>query len=265
EGDRAWCPDHARATWEMQACGPAPLGPGSGGVVDSIWMDRESVAPARLAGHRGAAVVVVGAGITGLAAAWRRAGAGLQVVVLEARGAGGGNTGRSTGNLYSTVSTGLAGLLRKWKPEDVQLAVSARTQAISWIEGVSRELAIDCGFRRVPLHQCVLDPGSPKLDGLRDEHAAALRLGLAAQWGDTIDGWPLPAAGVHSLPAQAHFNPWRFAEGLARALRDRGVEVYEHSRVTEVDPDEGVVVTGNGRVQAGHIVLATHTPLGVNL
>ena len=233
--------------------------------MDSIWMDERPDAPARLQGRLDADVVVVGAGITGLATAWRLAASGVQVVVLEARGVGGGNTGRSTGNLYDTVSTGLAGLLDKWKTADVQLAVSARAQAIAWIEDVARELGIDCGLRRVPLHQCVLDPQSPKLQELREEHEAALRLGLPAQWAGAIDGWPLEAAGVHSLPGQAHFNPYRFCVGLARALRDRGVAVHEHSGVVEVDPGGNVVVTAEGRVRAGHIVLATHTPLGVNL
>lgn len=111
----------------------------------------------------------------------------------------------------------------------------------------------------------VLDRDSRKLEQLREEHECALRLGLAAQWLAAIDGWPLDPAGVHSMPAQAQFNPWRFTLGLARALRERGVDVYTHSRVLEVDPGGSAVVTAEGRVRAGHIVLATHTPLGINL
>ena len=233
--------------------------------MHSIWMDESRPPQQDLQGRRDADVVVVGAGITGLATAWRLAKAGAQVVVLEAREPGGGNTGRSTGNLYGTTSTGLATLLGKWKMEDVQLAVDARMQAIDWIEEVARKLSIDCGFRRVPLHQCVMDPQSPKLQELHEEHEAALRLGLVVQWGSSVEGWPLAAAGVHSLPGQAHFNPWRFTAGLAQALRELGVDVYGCSRVLEVDPEGNAVVTAEGRVRAGHIVLATHTPLGINL
>lgn len=233
--------------------------------MNSIWINEPPATTECLSGRRDADVVVVGAGITGLTTAWRLAAAGAQVVVLEARDPGGGNTGRSTGNLYSTVSTGLAGLLGKWPQEEVALAVAARTRAIAWIESVARELAIDCGLHRVPLHQCVLDQESPKVQDLRDEHEAALRLGLPAQWLPSIEGWPLAPAGVHTLAAQAHFNPWQFTQGLARALRQRGVGVYAGSRVLEVDPDKSAVVTAQGRVRAGHIVLATHTPLGINL
>jgi len=118
--------------------------------VDSIWMDGPQAAASCLRGRRDADVVVVGGGITGLATAWRLAGAGMQVVVLEARDPGAGNTSRSTGNLYSTVSTGLAALLDKWQPEDVRLAIEARRRAIDWIGSVAQALGLDCDFRRVP-------------------------------------------------------------------------------------------------------------------
>jgi len=159
----------------------------------------------------------------------------------------------------------LTTLRDKWGERDATLALSARARAIDWIERTASELGIDCGFRRVPLHQCVADRYSSAYEGLRREHEAALELGLQAQWAQELAGWPMAAAGVHTLPDQAHFNPFRFVAGMVEALRQRGVAVYEDSRVVDWDPGEGVVETAAGQVRAGHIVLATHTPLGVNL
>lgn len=222
-------------------------------------------APGCLTGETTADVVVIGAGITGTATALRLAEAGLKVVVLEARSAGEGNTGRSTGNLYATTSTGLATLGRKWRDNQATLAVSARAAAIEWIDSTASRLGIDCGLVRVPLHQCVLNAGSPAHEQLRSEHEAAIRLGLEAEWGDEVPGWPLSPAAVHTLPGQAHFNPFRFVDGLVEALQQRGGVVYEHSRVVDIDASEGLVTTAEGSVRAGHIVLATHTPAGFNV
>ena len=234
-------------------------------MTGSVWIDARRAAMAPLDGQVDADVAVVGAGITGVATAWRLAEAGHRVVLLEARRAGEGNTGRSTGNLYATLSSGLAGLRGKWDDREAAAAVGARADAVEWIGGIQSKLGIDCGYRRVPLHQCVAERHSSAFDALRREHEAALALGLQAQWLDGLEEWPMKAAGVHSLPGQAHFNPFRFVAGLLEALRERGVAIHEDSRVVDWDPDDGVVETATGRVRAGHIVLATHTPLGINL
>ena len=234
-------------------------------MTGSVWIDARRTAAAPLAGEVRTGVVVVGAGITGAATAWRLAGAGHEVVLLESRHAGEGNTGRSTGNLYATLSSGLTSLRDKWSDREAADAVAARAGAVEWIGDVAAQLGIDCGFRRVPLHQCVADRHSTKFDELRREHDAALALGLRAEWSDGLEGWPMEAAGVHTLPDQAQFNPFRFVAGLVEALRGRGVAVHEDSRVVDWDPGKGMVATASGRVHADHVVLATHTPLGINL
>src|SRR5690554_1037070 len=73
--------------------------PGGRVMTGSVWIDARRSASGPLADHVQADVVVVGAGITGAVTAWRLADAGHEVVLLEGRRAGEGNTGRSTGNL----------------------------------------------------------------------------------------------------------------------------------------------------------------------
>lgn len=236
----------------------------------SIWIDAcgnsadEDTYPS-LQDEVSADVVVVGGGITGAATAMRLAEAGLSVALLEARRVGAGNTGRSTGNLYGTVSSGLRNLRKKWGPEEVACAVAGRSRALAWIRETAGRHGIDCSFESVPLHECVPDDDALQAQDLRTEHEAALESGLLAEWGEQLHGWPLQARRVHTLLSQAHFNPCAFTCGLVRELAQRGVAIYENSPVLEIDAGNGRVVTSAGTVRATDIVLATHTPLGFNI
>src|SRR5690606_9732924 len=95
------------------------------GMLDSLGNGAPPPAHPCLNRHAEPDGDVEGAGITGLATALRLAEAGLEVVVLEGRSVGQGNTGRSTGNLYATVATGVAGLRRKWSDDKARLALAA--------------------------------------------------------------------------------------------------------------------------------------------
>ena len=77
--------------------------------MKSVWMAAGDAAPGfdALAGRVDVDVVIVGGGITGVSVALPLIEAGLSVALVEADRIGAGNTGRSTGNLYGTVSRGL--------------------------------------------------------------------------------------------------------------------------------------------------------------
>jgi glycine/D-amino acid oxidase-like deaminating enzyme len=65
---------------------------------------------ASFAGEAEADTVVVGGGITGVTVGWLLSEMRQRVVLLEARTLGSSGTGHSTGNLYGTLSSGLAPL-----------------------------------------------------------------------------------------------------------------------------------------------------------
>ena len=103
--------------------------------MSSLWSIGPSAAQyPTLAGIELADVVVIGGGITGLGTALQLADDDRRVVVLEACRIGRGNTGRSTGNLYATLSQGLAPLRRKWNADVVRQVVELRSHAVDRIE-----------------------------------------------------------------------------------------------------------------------------------
>lgn len=217
-----------------------------------------------LSGAVTAAAVVVGGGITGLTTALRLADAGQKVVVLESRQIGGGDTGNSTGNLYATLSQGLGPVEKKWDRDVIASIVAQRAQAIDTVESTARQFGIECQFARRPLYLCSTTSDEATEATLQREYTLSQVAGLQAQRVDTVPGLPAVAKAL-CLENQAQFNPLSYVQGLARRLTELGGIIYENSPVTAVDAGAGLVRTAAGEVRAGQIVLATHTPIGINL
>lgn len=218
-----------------------------------------------LHGAVSAGTVIVGGGITGLTTALKLAEAGIPVVVLESRQIAGGDTGNSTGNLYSTLSQGLAPVEKKWSADVVAAIVAERARAIDLVESTVERFAIDCQFERRPLYWCLRDAGDRSDDALQREYAVAKTAGLQARLVDAVPRLPDANSGAICLENQAQFNPLSYVQGLARRVVELGGVIHERSPVTGVDAKAGVVNTAAGEVSARQIVLATHTPIGINL
>lgn len=231
---------------------------------NSIWQDtaRKPMESVFLDRNVEVDVAIIGAGITGLTTALELLEQGLSVALLESFQAGDSSTGQSTGNLYTTVSEGLAKLEEKWGREVTARVVASRQAAIDAIERRVNDHDIDCGFMRSPWYR--LAPNPTTTAKLQHEYQASLNAGLDAKLlGETQ--WPLPAQETLVIENQAQFNPRQYARGLARIIKDKGGHLFEHSPVHEYDTKEGRVRCDRGQVIARDIVLATHTPKGIRV
>ncbi len=235
----------------------------------SLWQSEKSpVGYPAASGRRVVDTIVIGGGITGVTTAFNLARAGIQVVLLEARGLGEGDTGRSTGNLYSTVSGGLAAVAKKWDESVAREVVDLRTAAIDTIERRVIQYGIDCQFRRCPLFLTVSRDGEnpgKHAEKLEAEFEASRTAGLRAERVDEAAGLPFVMQAGMRLEGQAQFNPYRYVTGLARAAVDLGAQIHENCLVRQFDASTGTVTTDLAEFRAQNLVFATHTPLGVNL
>jgi glycine/D-amino acid oxidase-like deaminating enzyme/nitrite reductase/ring-hydroxylating ferredoxin subunit len=229
-----------------------------------IWRakthERASFQP--LQTHLETDVAIVGGGITGLTTALRLADEGLRVAVLEAHEIGSGTSGYSTGNLYGTVDQHLAPLRDKWDEGVVRSVVEGRMQAIALVEETVMRLGIDCQFERRPWYLCA--EGKAEAEWLELELAAAKAAGLEATLVESAP-LPFPVRRALRLDKQAQFNPYAYLQGVARAACAGDCDIYEQTKVVDIDPEAGVTETERAKVRATHIVLATHTPKGLNL
>ena len=213
-----------------------------------------------LQGETSADVLVIGGGITGCTLALLLARAGRSVVLLEGDGLGGGSTGNSTGNLYETLSRGLAEIRSKWGDDVMREVVAQRRGAIAFIEQLAAG-APECDFRRC--EHLLYATTEAQRSSILDEFAALAAAGCDAQLDmESRPGLPPPVREVVVLGGQAQFQPQAYVVHVAKLAAQAGAAIHEHSRVLEIDWKARRALTATGSVQAHEIVLATHSPLG---
>lgn len=210
-------------------------------------------------------VVIVGAGITGLTAALKLLDEGYSVAVIESKQVASGDTGGSTGNLYAITTQSLANVRQTWGEQGAKDFVSSRMKALIYIQDTVERFNIHCQFKRQPLYFCATELSVQLAQQFDQELQASKVAGLDAQWATSV---PLPITMEKALKieAQAQFNPVAYLRVIAAEVQHKGGAIYEHTRAQDVVGRKGIIKTEQGnQIKAKHIVLATHTPVGINL
>ena len=213
----------------------------------------------KLVGSRTADVVVVGAGIVGVTAAYLLAEAGLSVTLLEARRIGRQVTGRSTAKITTQHSLIYRHLIETFDLETAQLYADANRLGVDQIRQWVEQLGIDCAFEAKDAYVYCNSPA--RIGDLEAEADASRRVGLNA---DLLDSAPLPfsTAGALRSRNQAQFNPAQYLIGLAKAAKSIGARVFEETRVTGVEESDGwQLKAGRASIHAKNVVLATNLPI----
>jgi glycine/D-amino acid oxidase-like deaminating enzyme/nitrite reductase/ring-hydroxylating ferredoxin subunit len=230
--------------------------------TESLWKLHPPSTRSSLARDAACDVCVIGAGITGLSVAYDLAREGRQVIVLDARDLGAGQTAQTTAHLASALDDRFSELERVFGEHGARLAYASHARAIDEIEANVRKESIDCGFTRLDGY-LFLGPGQ-KDKLLEDELDAARRIGFPGV--ARAVRAPLSAFDTGSclvFPNQGRFHPLRYMTGLASAAERFGAAIYTQTRVIEVKGGKQPSVrTSEGFVvRAGAVVVATNSPI----
>lgn len=203
-------------------------------------------------------MAVVGAGLIGLATAWRLAQSGLSVVVLERETIGSG---------ASLAATGMLAPAAEHEPGSdplLPLALDSLRRWPGFRDALEAASGLSIDYR--PDGTLILAIGRDEVERLRFRYDLQKRSGLDATWlpGSEVRRRepalrPSVTAGVH-CPGDHQVDPRLVIAALVAACRAAGVTLVEDAPVTALDWSGGRVTglrTADAVLRAQTLVLAT--------
>jgi glycine/D-amino acid oxidase-like deaminating enzyme/nitrite reductase/ring-hydroxylating ferredoxin subunit len=205
-------------------------------------------------------VVVIGAGVTGLTAAYLLKKAGRSVAVIDRGRAGGVDSGLTTAHVTCVTDLDLTVMARSFGRDHARAVWDAGMAAIDQIEAIVDGEGIECEWTRIPGYKHLPrgNHAASDVDRMKQEAALANELGFDATYLDAVPFMKTPGVEVAD---QAKFHPRQYLAALADRVDRGGSYVFEHTESGEIS-DSPLRVEANGHtIRCGHIVIATHTPL----
>ncbi len=211
-------------------------------------------------------VAVVGGGYCGLSAARTLAKRGVNVAVFEAETFGWGASSRNGGMVLTGMKLSVPTLVKRYGREAVQKMYAASLESIDCVEEIVHEENIDCSFSRcghleVACKQSHFDGYEESAALIKREFNHELRIVPGSELRSEI-GSDIYFGGMLD-ETSAGLNPARYVAGLAHAAQRAGACLYDHARVTSIEPEKSAgarkfrLRTSKGTVVAREVVLAS--------
>lgn len=209
-------------------------------------------------------VAIIGGGITGITAALNLIKAGKKVALVEAAEIGGVTTSYSTGNLYTAIQPYFQNLVAKFNLATAKQVAQSRQFAIDYIEKNINEKKIACQYSRRPWY--IYTEDDEKINFLEKEVSTFQQMDIPIKMTEHLP-LPLKFKKAAVMENQARFNPLKYVVALADYLQAQGCLIFEKTRVTTLSEkeDKCILETAKGKITANHTIIATHTPIGINI
>lgn len=204
-------------------------------------------------------IAIVGGGIAGITTAYMLSKQNIKVAILEADHILQGTTGHTTAKITSQHELIYSKIANQMGVEYAKQYAHANESAIRTIEKIICENNIECDF--FPQSAYVFTQDDKYVSKISDEVKAASSLGIKASY---VEDLPLsiPIKAAVRFDNQAQFHPLKFLIPLAQKLKDKGIQIYEQSRVVDIEEkDNYILYTKQGKkVSAEKVIIASHYP-----
>lgn len=231
---------------------------------DNLWLDTSYVPGPMLWGEHEVDVAILGAGYTGLGAAYfiKKRFPDKRVIVLEGRYVGFGSSGRNSGGVSGILGHNYRNLKRKFGVEETTQLQRLMAESFAIVEGLIQEHGIACDFEKTGRMLIAETDRQKRL--LEEEVEASEELGGVAVWLDRAEArsrfGSVDVQAAVRYPNEGISDPAKFLRGMRRVVDALGVEVYEHSPCTHVEAGPKLALyTPGGAVRAETMVLATQS------
>jgi glycine/D-amino acid oxidase-like deaminating enzyme len=207
--------------------------------------------------------LIIGAGITGITAAYLLKRAGCTVALVERDRCVSVDSAHTTAHITCVTDTPLSDLVKTFGRDHAQAAWDAGLAAIDTINTLVWREQIKCQFEWVPGYLFTPEGDhagqDPAVERLREEVALANELGFDAEFVPSVPLFKRPGIRFEN---QAKFHPRKYLLALLRLIPGKGSYVFEHTNIEEIEGTPITATTTDGRrIHAGHVLIATHVPL----
>ncbi|WP_372633168.1 FAD-dependent oxidoreductase [Cohnella sp.] len=204
-------------------------------------------------------VVIVGAGITGITAAYLLSRAGKKTVLLEAGRILNGTTGHTTAKMTAQHDLIYDELISHFGEDKARLYYEANLDAMNFMRDTIAREGIDCDLANEGAY--IYTDSDLRVENLENELRAYEKLGIPGELTDRI-ALPLEIRAALLMPEQARFHPLSYLMALIKKAKEAGARIYEQTTATKAeDGDSPVVITEAGvRIRCEHVICASHFP-----
>lgn len=229
----------------------------SSGRTEASWFaDAQQPGFSRLDGDIKVDVAIVGAGISGMTAAYLLSKSGRQVAVIDDGNVASGETGRTTAHITCALDDRYYKLEKLHGKKGARLAAESHAAAIDAIESIVTAEGIDCDFERLDGY-LFLDPTDSE-ESLRKELEATHSAGIQTEWLDSLV-LKSDMGSCLRFPNQACFQPLKYIASIAGAIARSGGQIYSQTHAEGVG--SASIKTSSGRILAKNIIVATNAPI----
>ncbi|WP_019507785.1 FAD-dependent oxidoreductase [Pleurocapsa sp. PCC 7319] len=229
------------------------------GKPKSFWLDSTETTSFPQMENVTVDVAIIGAGITGITAAYLLKKAGKTVALIEAQQIAASASGHTTAKVTSLHQLIYATLIDRHGEDAARLYGESNQAGVEFIAATVEKEGIDCDFQRNDTYSFAED--KKNLDKIQKEYDAAVKLGLPAEF-VTETTLPFDIAGAIKFTNQAQFHVRKYLLHLANTIPGNGSYIFEDSRVQTVDEGTPCKVHANGiTLQATDVLLTTHLPI----
>ncbi|MGD1920755.1 MAG: NAD(P)/FAD-dependent oxidoreductase, partial [Pleurocapsa sp.] len=224
----------------------------------SFWLDSTAQTTFHKLENVTVDVAIVGAGITGITAAYLLKKAGKTVALVEAQRIAASASGHTTAKVTSLHQLIYADLIDRHGEDKAKLYGESNQPGVEFIASTIKQEAIDCDFQRNDTYSFAED--QKNLEKVQKEYDAAIKLGLPAHYVyDTTLPYDVSCACKFTYQAQLHVRKYLFH--IARTIAFDCSYIFEYRSVQTVD--EGTpckVYANNTTLQAKDVLLTSHLP-----